>query len=770
MASPHKGSAETLTLPGTFPVSPGPSVVEERQSLRSRWMEYELERRRVEYVDKVRIPVRIGTWNVNGKLPDKADKDLREWLCPKNEQGVPIKEDDDWEGGERRDLPALYVVALQEADLSTEAYLRTDDTIANSWATAILSTIGDSSSYTKIAQRQLVGIMLFVFAHASIVPVLSGVETGSVACGIMGMIGNKGAVGIKLRVWDTSLVFIGSHLAAQTNMVDRRNADFHEICKRLMFDRGGDGIFEDTDHVFWCGDLNYRIDLPAQTARSFLLSEAPIERRLLLPYDQLRHEMNANRAFPVDDGWKEGEVTFEPTFKYDVGTRDILDSSEKSRVPSWCDRVLWWSRRDHERGEQTGDVEVRSYESFMDYTMSDHKPVAATFSLSVESVDQQKKEMIEAALEILANSAENVKGEAKVETVGDDDIEVEEIGVGECVERKIVLKNMGRKVVGWQVVLVREASGHESVREDPSWLEVLPREGIIPLKHSEKDLDTDHPTTDIKAVVDLRDPDVVARINAAPGRERGLRAHIVLRLETEDADGQEGERKEEDRFITVRASVRPTCFAQPLEILGMEHKNAEDLCEKRSLKESSEEDVTTAYSLPLELWRLTDWFVKNKDWTAAPDMLVQRPDNDDHEAEQRIIRAIDAGDDVAPDEDPRVIISVLLKFLAAVPGGVIPHTMYSQVITYGANSKEEAHRIVDDLSIPNAMVFLYITGFIKELVSAMSQDGKRNPDYAREELARVFGDVLVVGEKWEVRQDAAEARRRKEFLMWFLEG
>ncbi|KAK2016112.1 endonuclease/Exonuclease/phosphatase [Colletotrichum eremochloae] len=70
----------------------------------------------------------------------------------------------------------------------------------------------------------------------------------------------------------------------------------------------------------------------------------------LLPHDQLRRIIKEKKAF--HDGWREGPITFLPSYKYDVGTVSLFDSSEKQRAPSWCDRILYRTRKDREEYEQ----------------------------------------------------------------------------------------------------------------------------------------------------------------------------------------------------------------------------------------------------------------------------------------------------------------------------------------------------------------------------------------------------------------------------------
>ncbi|KAJ6786000.1 hypothetical protein PWT90_07636 [Aphanocladium album] len=70
----------------------------------------------------------------------------------------------------------------------------------------------------------------------------------------------------------------------------------------------------------------------------------------LLPHDQLRQVIAHRKAF--HDGWKEGPVTFLPTYKYDVGSVALFDTSEKQRAPSWCDRILYRTKEYKEEFEK----------------------------------------------------------------------------------------------------------------------------------------------------------------------------------------------------------------------------------------------------------------------------------------------------------------------------------------------------------------------------------------------------------------------------------
>ena len=114
--------------------------------------------------------------------------------------------------------------------------------------------------------------------------------------------------------------------------------------------------------VFWCGDLNYRIDGNRPVIMKLLRKNAEAALR---NNDQLRNQRGKGLVF---EGFREGKITFKPTYKYDPGTDDY-DTSKKARIPAWTDRVLY----------RTADEEVRvrlklcSYDAQNALKISDHK-------------------------------------------------------------------------------------------------------------------------------------------------------------------------------------------------------------------------------------------------------------------------------------------------------------------------------------------------------------------------------------------------------------
>lgn len=216
---------------------------------------------------------------------------------------------------------------------------------------------------------------------------------------------NKGGVGISFDFYDLRLCFLNCHLAAHADAqyMARRHQDAQDIINGIKLGNSSVDMTSQFHHVFWFGDLNYRIDLERPQVAE--LSQAgKIDD--ILAHDQLNREKAAGRVLPE---FREGPITFQPTFKFN---RDSLDfDTEKFRVPSYTDRILWSSFADK-------SIEQRSYESHREIRTSDHHPVSASFAIEVSRFEQRSK---------------NVEAKACEFVISDVDISCRSMGAGNSV-------------------------------------------------------------------------------------------------------------------------------------------------------------------------------------------------------------------------------------------------------------------------------------------------------------------------------------------------
>ncbi|CAN0431374.1 unnamed protein product, partial [Phaeothamnion confervicola] len=91
------------------------------------------------------------------------------------------------------------------------------------------------SQYRLLVREHLVGTVLLVFVRTALLPNLSDVRTATVSAGALGVMGNKGAVGVRFDAWDTSLCFVCTHLAAHRENVRARNDNYHKIMRSMIF-------------------------------------------------------------------------------------------------------------------------------------------------------------------------------------------------------------------------------------------------------------------------------------------------------------------------------------------------------------------------------------------------------------------------------------------------------------------------------------------------------------------------------------------------------
>ncbi|KAF4555326.1 SacI-like domain-containing protein 2 [Elsinoe fawcettii] len=348
------------------------------------WVSAELTRRTAEYTKNKMIRILAGTFNLNGKQQGLSE-DLSPWLCP----NVQSKEDQ----------PEIIAVGFQEiVELSPQQIMSTDPNRRLAWEHAVKDTLnlvsqqlGDEE-YVLLRGGQLVGASLSVFVKASILPYIKNVE---------GSLKKVCAVAIRMDYANTSICLVTAHLAAGFANYEERNQDYRTISHGLRFQRNR--TIEDHDSIIWLGDFNYRIGMNNDRTRQ-LIKIGDLE--TLYENDQLHLQMMHGKTFPH---YSEARIMFPPTYKFNNGT-DEYDTSEKARIPAWCDRIL--SKGDNLRQLDYDDAPLR---------FSDHRPVYATFQCIISVVDAAAKQRINDTLYQKRRGAVNNGTAAPAPVTSDDD-------------------------------------------------------------------------------------------------------------------------------------------------------------------------------------------------------------------------------------------------------------------------------------------------------------------------------------------------------------
>uniref|UniRef100_A0A3Q2DL63 phosphatidylinositol-3,4,5-trisphosphate 5-phosphatase n=1 Tax=Cyprinodon variegatus TaxID=28743 RepID=A0A3Q2DL63_CYPVA len=308
------------------------------------------------------VSVFVGTWNMGGSPPPRS---LQSWVTccglghTPDESTAFIPHD-------------IYALGTQENPQGEKE-----------WTEHIKATL---RSYTQIdfklvAVQSLCNMRLAVFVKPEHESRITHVSTASVKTGLGNTLGNKGGVGVSFFFNGTSFGFVNSHLTSGSDKVLRRNQNFVDILRLLSL---GDKQLSAFDislrftHLFWCGDLNYRLDLDVQ---DILKHVSKREFEELMFADQLTRERQKRKAF---FNFKEEKIAFPPTYRYERGSRDCYlwqkykTSGVRVNVPSWCDRILWKSYPETH-------IICTAYGCTDDIFTSDHSPVFATFQVGVTS-------------------------------------------------------------------------------------------------------------------------------------------------------------------------------------------------------------------------------------------------------------------------------------------------------------------------------------------------------------------------------------------------
>ena len=337
------------------------------------------------------IKLLVLTWNVGNAAPDFAE--LAQWL--------PVL------GGDF-DLVAVGTQENDGYDKGPKKKSIFSHSLVRSWEQAIQQRLG--ADWAMAAHRTLWEMRLSVYARRATLSPLSKsplriakVQTVASATGAAHLLGNKGGIVAKMTVGSTSLAFVSCHLAAHTEHLERRNSDCNEVLRETRRGIGHPKLDAccEHDHVIWLGDLNYRLDpsldkdhaayrldgdhaevlakissaVNASSSAAGAASGTDDSWAALHRIDQLKVAQSRGEAF---SGFREGTLAHAPTFKVE---RKPGFQYKDQRVPSWCDRVLWKSMP-----PLADNIEQLSLEAFPGVSTSDHKPVAATFSIEPSPV------------------------------------------------------------------------------------------------------------------------------------------------------------------------------------------------------------------------------------------------------------------------------------------------------------------------------------------------------------------------------------------------
>ncbi|KAA8568875.1 hypothetical protein EYC84_007854 [Monilinia fructicola] len=306
-------------------------------------------------------------------------------------------------------LPDLLVLSLQEiapipysligGSFLVPYFNRFHDAVEK--ASKKLST--DGSVYTSIAARNvgLTGIMIY----AKDPTLIQDLEAGEIGVGAWSM-GNKGAIGIRFTYGSgntsTELTFVAAHLAAMEEELQRRNQDWKNIVRGLVFSSTtsnygttlpqGDedrpllsispqdaSIYKSTSHLF-----------PRD------LVSSPKHYSILFENDQLNQERLAGRTC---HGLIEAPVSFPPTYKY-KSEGPFMTSDDKlnrwpwakHRWPSWCDRILYLDMPSWvQKANPQAKIISNKYSALPLLPTSDHRAVALDITVPLLPIPEPEE-------------------------------------------------------------------------------------------------------------------------------------------------------------------------------------------------------------------------------------------------------------------------------------------------------------------------------------------------------------------------------------------